>query len=1218
MNQVEVAPLVAGQVVAERYLLGEELGHGATGVVHAARDLRLERGVAIKLLRAERSGAVARERFAAEARAAARVQHPGVVTVYDWGEHAGCPFVVMECIRARSLAQQLEQDGTWGARRAIELVAQLCQALGAAHGQGVLHCDLKPSNVLLQDVGGVLVPRIVDFGSACLIEPSLAFDTGGRLIGSLPYMSYEQALGLCLDERTDVYALGCILYELLTGAPPFGRQGDGYHLKQAILNDPAPRLTCSDANLEAPLRSLLARALAKDPELRPASASSFARQLTHLLAPTVVVPKNFLPLPLAVGSTFVGRISELELLGETYRASRQGVQLVVIRGASGIGKTALLAHFEAHLRTEHSDVLLLRASCRGFEAGGFRAFDAAVHDLSVALSALPEHELLAYRPRRSGALCQLFPSLAALPSLAQQAERERLPPDLVEVRCQALAELGELLQRVSSTRGLVLFLDDVQWLDPDSATMLRALVCAEDAPNLMIACTERSGVTTPFALPLDSVDVELAGLRAHEAEALLRTLAPASDRREPLASLVQGCAGNPYLLTLVGRSREATSRGDSLSLEGAIEARYLALSEESRRLLEAVVLCRCPLPPRVIAAALGLERAATWAELAECGLTRGFSSAGQQLIEPYHGAVIAAVAPHLSTERRLQLHRALAVELRKHWPLDELALVEHTAASGNWPEAVVLASEAARKARDELAFERAARLYELSLQHYSGDALGRIELTVSMADALSNAGHVHAAATALLEASAAATPELAVSLRRRAGERFLASGDAERGLAALSHALSWFGLRLPVTPGESLDVTFQGLQRLVSRGLAHRLEPASEHEPRALERIDLHLSLARGLTYIDLRFLPYAIDGLYLALEAGEPTRLQRACALFVAGCASHLPNPLTPGVLALCRSLTERLGDGYSRALLQLAESELAHFEGAFLRAEAACEQAEHTLLQHCTGVWRELADTRTRAVLIQYSQKGDYRRMLPRSRRWLEEAVRREDRFYANWLRAAHALVWIAQDDAARARHELQLAEADWPGSSGVFEVAVALYLDVADRYLLADTAHMLPAQARGHVLASPASQTPFLKGYLHLHTAWGALRAFARGDADAEPVAANAVRELRGLDLRIWNACAEALDANLSFVRGEVAHALLQLEHAEAGFRELSMLAWAACVRRRRGQFMAGSTGPRLQAEADAQMRELGIVAPAKFAAAYFAPFALDPSLQATLNP
>jgi hypothetical protein len=382
--------------------------------------------------------------------------------------------------------------------------------------------------------------------------------------------------------------------------------------------------------------------------------------------------------------------------------------------------------------------------------------------------------------------------------------------------------------------------------------------------------------------------------------------------------------------------------------------------------------------------------------------------------------------------------------------------------------------------------------------------------------------------------------------------------------------------------------------------------------PDVLDRIDLYLMVTQGLALIDMRSLPFACDALAAALDAGDPVRLQRAAALFVIDIVAYNMSPLVSSALDLCRRLTEQVRSPYARALLDTAEAECAHFAGDFLAAQAGFERAERALLESCPGATRELATARGIAVFIQYAQKGDFLSQVERTQRWLADAEATGDLFHAGMLRIAHAIVWIAHDQPERARAELHRAQADWTGQQpGALEVAAALYHDIVDRYEERDPQPGTGA-ARSPLMQNPSAHTPFLSGYLGLHTAWGAIRAVAAGRAPIEDDAApQAIALLRGLGLALWIAVADALEANLDYLRGNRDAALRSLNDAELSFRQLYMPCLAACARKRRGQLARSALGDRLQTEADAELRALGVASPDRWARAYWSMFEIGPA-------
>src|SRR5579875_2468822 len=216
------------KVVGSRYELGELIGYGGMAEVHRGRDTRLNRDVAIKVLRAD----LARDpsflnRFRREAHSAAGLNHPSIVSVYDTGEDLAAdgtaiPFIVMEYVEGRTLRDILKSEGRLPVRRSMEIIADICAALDFSHRNGIIHRDIKPGNVMITPQGAV---KVMDFGIARAVADSSATVTQtANVIGTAQYLSPEQARGETVDPRSDVYSCGCLLYELVTGVPPF--QGD--------------------------------------------------------------------------------------------------------------------------------------------------------------------------------------------------------------------------------------------------------------------------------------------------------------------------------------------------------------------------------------------------------------------------------------------------------------------------------------------------------------------------------------------------------------------------------------------------------------------------------------------------------------------------------------------------------------------------------------------------------------------------------------------------------------------------------------------------------------------------------------------------------------------------------------------------------------------------------------------------------------------------------
>jgi serine/threonine protein kinase len=272
-----------GSVLTGRYKLREPLRKGGMGTLWKASDLVLGREVAVKLLLGHIvNDEITRERFHREARLLAMLRHPGITVVYDYGDHDGQPFIVMELLTGRDL-EQVMRDHHRGLplAEAVDIAAQAADALEAAHKQGITHRDIKPANLFLQD-GPVHDGRrlkVCDFGIARDLGTATITDAG-QAIGTPAFLAPEVWQGKPNSAKSDLYALGCVLYELLTGKPPFAVHHDRQTLMRLHLTE-TPR---PPRGVPPRLSQLVAQMLAKDPDERPASAATIAAELRAIAA----------------------------------------------------------------------------------------------------------------------------------------------------------------------------------------------------------------------------------------------------------------------------------------------------------------------------------------------------------------------------------------------------------------------------------------------------------------------------------------------------------------------------------------------------------------------------------------------------------------------------------------------------------------------------------------------------------------------------------------------------------------------------------------------------------------------------------------------------------------------------------------------------------------------------------------------------------------------
>ncbi len=271
---------VSAGLLPDRYTGAQPVGHGGMGEIFRATDTTLGRAVAVKLLdeRHAQDPSV-RERFTREALAVARLSgNPNIVTIYDVGEHRERPFIVMEYLAGGSLEQKLRSEGAQSPREALEWLEQTANALDAAHREGIVHRDVKPANLLLDRYGRV---HVADFGIASAAGLGSLTQTG-TVLGTASYLSPEQALGERTTPASDLYSLGIVAFELLTGRRPF--EGDSVAAEAAAhVTGVVPSVRDVDPTLPAELDPVFAQALAKDPARRFGTAAEFVAALRHSL-----------------------------------------------------------------------------------------------------------------------------------------------------------------------------------------------------------------------------------------------------------------------------------------------------------------------------------------------------------------------------------------------------------------------------------------------------------------------------------------------------------------------------------------------------------------------------------------------------------------------------------------------------------------------------------------------------------------------------------------------------------------------------------------------------------------------------------------------------------------------------------------------------------------------------------------------------------------------
>jgi predicted ATPase/tRNA A-37 threonylcarbamoyl transferase component Bud32 len=335
-GEVEMNPTILNQ----RYRLDEELGRGSMGIVYCAHDLLLEREVLVKLLNESRLDEAGKERLLREARAMAKLDHPNIISVHDASEVDGVPFIIMQYFPGKNL----HEIGSLPLPQALEIVTQVCRALEHAHSQGIIHRDVKPENVIVAQEDEHWIARLTDFGLARSLASRKTAE--GTIVGTVFYMAPEQAMGQSVDARADLYALGVMLYELVSGRLPFEGDDALAVISQHIHAEPTPPGSLN-VDITPALEALILRLLSKRPEDRPASAAEVRNALEQMLikpGQSVSTEKPLHNLPTAL-SSFIGRAKES---AEVKRLLAQ-TRLLTLSGVGGTGKTRLALHCAAQV-----------------------------------------------------------------------------------------------------------------------------------------------------------------------------------------------------------------------------------------------------------------------------------------------------------------------------------------------------------------------------------------------------------------------------------------------------------------------------------------------------------------------------------------------------------------------------------------------------------------------------------------------------------------------------------------------------------------------------------------------------------------------------------------------------------------------------------------------------------------------------------------------------
>ncbi len=1220
----------------ERFRLEEHLGTGTSGDVYRAYDTKHRSRVALKTL--HRADPAAIYRFKNEFRALTDVTHQNLVQLYELLLDDQRWFFTMELIEGSDFLEYLragdgDNDGD-GESAAVEAptpeklrdaVRQLAAGLSALHLAGKLHCDIKPPNIRVARDGRVV---LLDFGLVQELFPAQGeLTVDAELAGTPAYMSPEQAAGARLTEASDWYAVGVLLYEALTGRRPV--TGSFIELlRKKQTEDPVPAVELIPG-LPEDLSHLAERLLCRDPEKRP-RGEAVLRMLGERKQRSLASQRS----TSGAGAPFIGRKEHLATLVEGFELSRRGrATLILVHGSSGMGKSALIHQFVRQVRHENEHAVVLRGRCFERESVPYKAFDSLIDALSRYLKNLPPKETEALLPVNVQALGRLFPALRRLQPVIRAQRKVLEIPDGRELKRQARRALRELFGRLAERRPLVLYIDDLQWGDSDSADLLSELLRPPDPPPLLIVgCYRSEEQESPLLDKLLRSELiresavlrqlaveELPGEKAVELALLL--LGERSESCRLLArTIAQESRGSPYFVAeLVRYARSHGGVGetpagprlavdsDGMTLERLILTRLDLLTQEARRLLELVAVAGQPiaLDTALQAGEIGAAAQAAVTVLRAASLIRVRRSRAYDEIECYHDRIREAVVGVLDRAVRLRDHSSLALALEASGRADPETLAFHFHQAGDYEREAHFVISAADQASIALAFDRAARLYRAALDLENHASSSRHELLVKLGDALMNAGRGAEAARAYLDAAPGAQIAEALELRRRAAEQQLMSGHIDDGLETMRQVLASIGMAMPQSRlGILLSLLWRRL-RLSLRGLSYTEKDSSQLSPDQLIRIDACRSVAIGLSNVyPIRGMDFATRHLLLALAAGEPYRIARGLAL-EAGFSSAdgtRTHDRTAGLVREALTLAERVDEPSALGLAHLSAATAAYLEGDGGRACEIFDRAEEILRNNCTGVTWEL-DT---LVLYRFRQLvflgrlGELFEQVPAA---LKDVMERGDLYAESGLRSN--VVWLlrlAADRPEEALAEIRLAGERW--SQKGFHIHHYLYLlgrvEVSlyrgDGGAWPDLAATWPTLVRSQLLRVQAIRAEAL----HLRCRSALAAAISRRPVDRK-LLGQVKSTLRRLEKEThpWaKPFAHLIRAGLATTGDKKEQAMDHLVAAAARFDALGMGLFAAASRRRRGQLLGPPDGTRFVSDADDWMKGQGIKQPKRY--------------------
>ncbi len=930
------ATLIKSGPKTGRYRVERRLGEGAFGEVYEVEDLQDGGHLALKLLR--RSSPEALFRFKKEFRSLSDITHPNLVRLHELVSEEAQWFFTMELVRGETFDVYLRRDPA----HLREAFRQLAEGLSALHRAGKLHRDLKPSNVLIEKGGRVV---ILDFG----LVKELSDKKSTIFAGTPSYMSPEQCGQRPVSEASDWYTVGVMLYFVLSGTLP--HSGSIAQLLQEKQKERPVPVKERVADAPEDLAALCDRLLNIAPEARP-GADEIRLCLGKVSAPSV--PIEEIPL--------FGRETELQHLQDLFDEMLEGeTRLAYVTGRAGFGKTALVKAFLSRAQL-NAQTLIIKGRCYEREAVRYKVFDSLVDALTTHLASLPRLSVEQLLPRDVTLLSRVFPSLGRVKAIDEAPQPRTQIKDGREQRRRAFDALAELLSRIADRRPLILFVDDLQWGDRDSGSILAHLLARPAPPAvLMIFCHRAEGAdASPFSLErLRAIlgprrdTLRVISAKPMSSEALASMTAFLVGEPEPSAGsrkLAEEAEGRPLFVRELARFKAERAADEAVNLREALLKRIGVLSERERDILNIIAVAGGPVELSVLGRALGSPGQVRAQVSALSG--RRFVITFETMVEIDHDRVREIALEAVTDALKISIHRRLAEALEAEGA-DPEQISHHLRDAGEHERAAEFALSAASSAVEGLAFRRAAHLYRAALDmgRFQGETLR--ETQVALGDALTSAGLGAEGAKLYSMAARSADPATRISLEHRAMEQLLFTGRVNKGLRMLERVSEQVGIVYPRTTKQAIALLMaqRALIALSSKSFKEKQSAPSE----LLLKIDTCWTAVSSLLAIEpIRAIYYHALGLRLARKAGDKNRYLRSLAAegAVVGLEGTASSARAIDLLERACGMIDETCPPTTKGFVLFAYGTMLQQLGRFQESEARFDETRRILQEECTGV--------------------------------------------------------------------------------------------------------------------------------------------------------------------------------------------------------------------------------------------------------------------------